>query len=125
MGNYELLYGISLHCQGKGNRGISVVVQKCIKFYCLLNGAVARCPCFFSLAVPKKFRYQVWGHEPGTVMHRHRGMLTQKRLFSLAYGYKVGTSDKALKLDIILPALLLEYLQSMLFISIYQTQLEL
>jgi hypothetical protein len=34
-------------------------------------------------------------------------MLTQKQLFSLAYGYNVGTNGNALKCDIILPALLL------------------
>jgi hypothetical protein len=58
-------------------------------------------------------------------MHRHCGMLTQKRLFSPAYGYKVGTSGNALKCDIIVPALLLVYLQSSLFIAIYHTQLQL
>jgi hypothetical protein len=71
------------------------------------------------------YHTQVLGHEPGTLMHRYRGMLTQKRLFSPAYAYKVGTSDNALKCNIILPALLLDYLQSSLFISIYHTQLEL
>jgi hypothetical protein len=57
-------------------------------------------------------------------MHRYREMLTQKRLFSPAYGCEVGTSGNTLKCDIIVPALLLEYLQSSLFISTREIQMK-
>jgi hypothetical protein len=42
-----------------------------------------------------------------------------------AYYYKVGTSGNALKCHIISAVLWLHYLQTSLFISTYQTQLEL
>jgi len=66
-----------------------------------INDAVASCPCFFTLAVPNQFRYPVWGQEPGSLMHRHRNLLTQKGIFSLCYYYEVGRSGKALKCHII------------------------
>jgi len=31
----------------------------------------------------KKFRYLIWGQEPGSLAHRHRRLLTEKRIFSL------------------------------------------
>jgi hypothetical protein len=65
-----------------------------------INEVVARCPSFFILVVPSQFRYPVWGQEPGSLTHRHRRLLTQKRIFSPAY-YQVGTSGKALKCHII------------------------
>jgi len=37
------------------------------------------------------------GQEPGSLMHRHCRVLTQKLTFSPAYYYEVGTSVKALK----------------------------
>jgi hypothetical protein len=57
----------------------------------------------------------------GSLMHRHRRLLAQKRIFSPAYYYKVGTSGNALKCRIISAGLGLYYLQISLFISIYQT----
>jgi len=32
------------------------------------------------------------GQEPSSHVHRHRRLLTEKRIFSLAYYYRVGTS---------------------------------
>jgi len=66
-----------------------------------LKVAVAQCPNFFILAVPNQFRYSVWGQEHGFLMRRHRRMLTQKRIFSLAYYFTVGTSGNAVKCYII------------------------
>jgi hypothetical protein len=51
---------------------------------------------------PKQVQISGLGHETGTLTHR-----LQKRLFSPAYAYEVGTSGNALKCDIILPALVL------------------
>ena len=53
-------------------------------------------------------------------MHRHRRLLTQKRIFRPAYYFTVGTSCY-----IISAVLWLDYLQSSVFISIYQTQMKL
>jgi len=58
-------------------------------------------------------------------MHKHRRLLTQKRIFSLAYYFTVGTSVNAVKCYIISAVLWLDYLQSSVFISIYQTQMKL
>jgi hypothetical protein len=41
------------------------------------------------------------GQEPGSLMHRHRRLLTQKRIFIQAYYYEVGTSGNALKCHVI------------------------
>jgi hypothetical protein len=57
-----------------------------------ITDAVARSPYFFILAVPNQFRYLVWGQQPGSLMHRHSRMLTQKRIFGLAYYFTVETS---------------------------------
>jgi hypothetical protein len=54
-------------------------------------------------------------------MHRHRGLLTQKRILSLAYYWEVGTSGNLLKCCIISAGLWLYYLQISPFISMYQT----
>jgi len=54
-------------------------------------------------------------------MHRHGRLLTQKRIFSPAYYYKVGTSGNTFKCHIISAGLSLYYLQISPFISIYQT----
>ena len=54
-------------------------------------------PLFFILTVPNQFRYPVCGQEPGSLMHRHRRLLTQKRIFSLAYYFTVGRSGNAVK----------------------------
>ena len=58
-------------------------------------------PCFFTLAVTYQFRYPVWGHEPGSLTHRLRRLLTQERIFSPAYYYEVGAIGNALKIHII------------------------
>jgi len=87
---------------------------------------VARCLYFFILAVPKKFRYPVWGQEPHSLTHRHRRLLTQKRTFIPAYYFTVGTSGKAVKECYVTSAgLLVDYLQSSVFISTYETQMKL
>ena len=83
---------------------------------------MARCPCFFTLAVPNHFRYPVWGQEPSSLMHRHCSVLTQKFTFSPAYYYEVVTNCNALKCHIISAGFSLKYLQIRLFISIYQTE---
>ena len=49
--------------------------------------------------------------------------ISQKRIFSKAYYYKVGTSHTALKCYF--SCLIAHYLQSSLFIAKYQTHLEL
>jgi hypothetical protein len=81
---------------------------------------VARCPYFFILAVPNQFRHLVWGRNPA-LMHRHHRLLTQKRIFSLAYYFAVGTSGNTVKCYIISAGLWLDYLHTSLFIPIYQT----
>jgi hypothetical protein len=43
---------------------------------------VSRFTYFFILAVPNQFRYPVWGQEAGSLTHRHRRLLTQKRIIS-------------------------------------------
>jgi len=57
-------------------------------------------------------------------MYRHHRLLTEKRIFIVAYYYEVGTSSNALKHHIISAVLWLYYLQTSLFISIYQTAVE-
>jgi hypothetical protein len=47
-------------------------------------------------------------------------LLNEKRIFSPAYYYEDGTSGNALKCHIISTGLWLNYLQTSLFISIYQ-----
>jgi len=54
-------------------------------------------------------------------MHKHRRLLNEKGIFSLAYYYKVGTSGNALKCYIISSGLWLDCLQISPFISMYQT----
>jgi hypothetical protein len=54
-------------------------------------------------------------------MHRNRRLLTQKRIFSPAYYFTDGTSGIAMKYYIISAGLLLNYLQTSLFIPMYQT----
>jgi hypothetical protein len=58
-------------------------------------------------------------------MHSHRRLLAEKQIFSLAYYFTVGTSGNAVKFHILSAVLWLDYLQSSLFISIYQTQMKL
>jgi hypothetical protein len=82
---------------------------------------IAGCPCFFAVAFPNQFKYLVWGQEPGCLTHAHRRLLTEERLFSLAYYYTVGTSCNAVQCHIISVVLWLDYLQTSLFISIYHT----
>jgi len=48
-------------------------------------------------------------------------LLTEKRIFSPAYYYEAGTSGNALKCHFISAGLWPDYLQTSLFISIYQT----
>jgi hypothetical protein len=48
-------------------------------------------------------------------------LLTEKRIFSLAYYYEAGTSGNALKCHIISGGLWLDYLRTSLFIPVYQT----
>jgi len=66
----------------------------------------------------------VWGQEPGSLMHRHRRLLTQKRVFSPAYYFTVGTSGNSVKCYIISADLWLDYLHTSLFIPVYQTAVE-
>ena len=56
-----------------------------------------------------------------SLTHRHRRLLTQKRIFSPAYYFTVGTSGIAVKCYIISGGLWLDYLHTGLFISIYHT----
>ena len=86
---------------------------------------MAQCLYLFILAIPNQFRYPVWGQEPDLLTHRHRRLLTQKGTFSPAYYFTVGTSGDAVKRFVISAGLWLEYLQSSVFISIYQTQMKL
>ena len=58
---------------------------------------MAQFPYFFILAVPNQFRYPVLGQEPRSLMRRHFRLLAQKRIFSPAYYFTVGTSGKAVK----------------------------
>jgi hypothetical protein len=103
--------------------GISLVVQICIN--CLNKRCSRSILQLLQSRCPKQVQISGLGTWTRHSNVQTYGMLTQKWLFSPAYGYKVGTSGNALKCDIILPALLLEYLQGSLFISIYHTQLEL
>jgi hypothetical protein len=57
--------------------------------------------------------------------HRQRRLLTEKQIFSPAYYYIVGTSGNALKCHIISAVVWLDYSQTSVFISIYQTQVKL
>ena len=54
-------------------------------------------PYLFILAVTNQFRYPFWGQEPGSLTHRYSSLLTQKRIFSLAYYFTVGTSGNTVK----------------------------
>jgi hypothetical protein len=54
----------------------------------------------------------------------HRRLLSEKRIFSLPYYYAVGTNGNAVKCRFISAVLWLDYLQTSLFISIYQTAVE-
>ena len=65
-----------------------------------------------------------WGQEPGSLTHRHRRLLTQKRIFRPAYYFTVGTNN-AVKCYVISAVIWLHYLQSSVFISISQTQMKL
>jgi hypothetical protein len=65
------------------------------------------------------------GQEASSLTHRHCRLLTQKRIFSPAYYFKVGTSGNSVESYIISAVLWLDYLQSSLFISINQTQMKL
>ena len=56
---------------------------------------------FFTLAIPYQFKYLVWGQEPSSLTHRHRRLLTEKRIFSPAYYFTAGTSGNAVKCLII------------------------
>jgi len=67
----------------------------------------------------KPFRYPVWGQELGSLMHRHRSLLTKKRTLSPVYYFTVGTSGIAVKCCIISAGLWLDYLHTSLFIPIY------
>ena len=96
---------------------------KCKKFYCLNKDVVSRFPYFFILAVPNHFRYSVCSLETGSLTHRHRRLLTQKRICSPAYNFTVGTNN-AVKCYIIAALIWLDYLQSSVFISINQTQMK-
>jgi hypothetical protein len=75
------------------------------------------CPRFFALAVPKQFRYPVWGQEPSSQPHTNCRLLSEEKLFSPAY-YAVGTSGYTVKFHITSVALWLDCLQTSLFISI-------
>jgi hypothetical protein len=57
-------------------------------------------------------------------MYRHCRLLTEKQIFIVAYYHEVGTSGNALKCHIISAVLWLYYLQTSLFISVYQTAVE-
>jgi hypothetical protein len=74
-------------------------------------------PLFFAFAVPNRFKYPVWGQEPGSLMHTHRRLLTEEQLFSLAYYYTVGKRGNAVQCHIISVVLWLDYWQTSLFIS--------
>jgi len=78
-------------------------------------------PTSLFLLSQNQFRYPVWGQEPGSLTHRHCRLLTQKRRFSPAYYFTVGTSGNAVKCYIISAGLWLNYLHISLFIPIYQT----
>jgi len=58
-------------------------------------------------------------------MNRHRRLLTQQRIYSLSYYFTVGTSGNTVKCYVISAVLWLDYLQSSLIISVYQTQMKL
>ena len=77
-----------------------------------------------SMPVPYQFRYPVWGQEPGSLTHRHRRLLNEKRIFSPSYYFTTGTSGNAVKFHIIWAVLWLNYLQTSVFISIYHTAVE-
>jgi hypothetical protein len=79
---------------------------------------------FFTLAIPYQFKYLVWGQEPSSLTHRHRRLLTEKRIFSPAYYFTAGTRGNAVKCLIIWAVLWLNCLQTGLFISVYQTAVE-
>jgi len=70
---------------------------------------------------PKPVQLSSLGTEPGSVTHRHRILLTEKQIFNPAYYYEAETSGSTMKCHIISAGLWLNYLQTSLFISIYQT----
>src|SRR5215469_7414294 len=80
--------------------------------------------CLFSLSQTSS-DIRFGDRNPDLLTHRHRRLLTQKRTFSPAYYCTVGTSGDAVKSYVISAGLWLEYLQSSVFISIYQTQMKL
>jgi hypothetical protein len=82
-------------------------------------------PCFCTLAVPNEFRYVVWGQEPSSLTHSCHRLLTKKQIFSPAHYFTIGTSGNAVKFHILSAVLWLNYLQTSLFISMYQTQMKL
>jgi hypothetical protein len=84
-----------------------------------MNYAVARCPCFLTLAVPNQFRYPAWGQEPGCLMHRHCRLLAEKWILSPAYCYTIGTSGNAVKCHIISALLWLDYLPTYIPVCLF------
>jgi len=85
---------------------------------------VSQCPYFFILAVPNQFRYPVWGQEPGSLMRRHRRLLTHERIFAPSYYFTVGTNGNAVRCYILFQlASGRDHLHTNLFIPTYQTQL--
>jgi hypothetical protein len=81
-------------------------------------------PNFYSRC-PKQVPISGLGTEAGSLTHRHHRLLTQKGIFGPAYYFDVGTSGNSVKCYIISAVLWLDYLQSSLFISICQTQMNL
>jgi hypothetical protein len=55
------------------------------------------------------------------LQNTHRRLLTEERFFSPAYYYTVGTSGNAVQCHIISVVLCINYLQTSLFITPYQT----
>ena len=80
-------------------------------------------PLLLHFCCPKPVEINCVGSVTRSLTHIPRTLLTQKRIFSKAYYYKVGTSYTALKCYC--SCLIAQYLQSILFIAKYQTPLEL
>ena len=79
-------------------------------------------PLLLHFCCPKPVQINCVGSVTGSLTHIPRRLLTQKRIFSEAYYYKVGTSTA---LKCYFSCLIAQYLQSSLFIAKYQTHLEL
>jgi hypothetical protein len=80
-------------------------------------------PLLLHFCCPKLVQINCVGSVTGSLTHVPCRLLTQKRIFSEAYCYKVGTSRTALKCYF--RCFITQYLQSSLFIAKYQTHLEL